>query len=216
MQDLIIGSVPLLIAIVASLLLYKQVPRGWLRLLPVFLLFTFVVQLGGYYYSKTFKKSNHFIFNGYTVVAFLFYFFLFYDTQELKQYRKWLLPVLLIFIVTFLLKSFVWGSFFIYNSLVNNVGELLIFCCCLTYFYELLRAERWSHYFSIPMFWITTGIVFASVSDFVYLSVFNYIMDNKLDPNGVIYGVITTTSSIIEYGLFTVAFLCKRIWTKAK
>ena len=216
MQDLIIGSIPLLVAIVASILFYKQLQPGWQRLFPFFLILTFVIQLAGYYYSKTFKRSNHFIFNTYTVITVLFYLFLFYHTLEIKKYRKLVLLALLIFMLTFAFKSFIWGSFWVYNPLVNNVGELLIFCCCLLYFYELLHSDKWSNYFSIPMFWITTGIVFASVGDFVYLSFFNYIMNNKLDPNGVIYGIITTTSSIIEYGLFTVAFICKNVWTKAK
>lgn len=214
MEDLIIGSIPLLVAIVASFFIYKQPEAGWLRLFSLFLIFTFIVQFAGYYYSKTSQKSNHFIFNAYTLIEYLFYFFLFYHTNELKKYKKFVVITVIVFIIVFIFKISIWGSFWVYNPLVNNVGELFTLCFCGMYFFQLLNSNKWINYFSLPMFWITTAIAFAIVADFVYLSFFNYIMNNKIGPNGLIYGIITTTSTTVECGIFTVAFICKKVWTK--
>lgn len=215
MQDLIIGSIPLFVAIIASAVFYKWLEPRWLKLFPFFLSLTFAIQLAGYFYSKFFRKSNHFIFNSLSLIEFLFYLFLFYSTPELKKYSRSIGITLLLFLLVFVYTSFISGSFFVYNTVVIIVGDLLIFGCCLLYFFRLLDSEEHRNYFVIPMFWIATAILFGNAGSFTYLSLFNFIVKNKLDPNGVIYGVIMTASSTLEYTLFTVAFSCNDVWKKA-
>ena len=216
MQDLIIGSIPLFVAIVASLLFYKQLEPHWLRLFPFFLFLVFSLQLAGYYYSKTFKRSNHFIFNTVTLVEFLFYFCLFYNTLEIKKYRRVITSALLLFLLSVIGTLFIWGSFWVYNTVLIIIGDILIFCCCLLYFFTLLDADEHRNNFSFPMFWVSTGIMFGNAGIVVYLSLFHLIIKHKLDPNGDVYGVIATASSILEYSLFTIAFLCKSLWKEAR
>jgi hypothetical protein len=216
MEDLIIGSIPLMISTVVSIILYRKLDPRWLRLFPWFLAITFIIQAGGFYYSHIFKKSNHFIFNSYILIEHVFYIFIFYKALENKRLKNFVFIILLAFIIIYFFEIFLFNNYFVYNGFARNIGQFLTFCCCLLYLFELLSSSKSINYFTIPMFWITTGIMLATVGNFAYLSFFDYIMENNLDPNGEVYGIITTSLSILEYGLFTFGFLCKNIWIKAK
>lgn len=210
MQELIIGSVPLLIALIISFERYKKLEPRWLRLFAWFLLGTFIIQTSGYYYSHIFKKSNHFIFNFYTFYDYGFYIFIFYKTLKRKALKKVILFIGLFFILLYIYQIFILNQFFIYSSFTSNAGEFLTLCCCFLYLAELLMADEMIDFFTIPMFWITTGIMIAAIGDFLYLCFFDYILKNNLDPDGSVYGVITVLLSIIQYIFFTVGFVCKK------
>jgi hypothetical protein len=77
-------------------------------------------------------------------------------------------------------------------------------------------ADELIDFFLIPMFWITTGLMISIVGNFLYLAFFDYILSNKLDPDGKIYGIIATSLDITEYTFFIVGFVCHLIWKKSK
>ncbi len=186
-----------------------------MRLFPFFLWATFVIQIGGFLYSHITRKSNHFIFNSYIFIEYGFYLFVFSKSVRSDMSKRILQGVLLAFVLFFILDVIIIGNFFVYNTVAKNIAEFITFCCCIYYFLELLFAKEYLNYFAIPMFWITTGIMLSAIGDFLYSSFFDYILQNNLDPDGKIYGIISTSLSIIEYGLFTVGFCCNKVWTKA-
>jgi hypothetical protein len=215
MQDLIIASIPLLIALTISCFRYHQLEPRWLRLFTWFLMLTFIIQTSGYFYSLAFKKSNHFIFNLYTLIEYGFYPYIFSRTVK-KVFTKKLIQVALLgFVLFFVYEIFLQRQFFIYNSLTSNIGEFLTLSCCLLYFADLLMDDELIDFFTIPMFWVTTGIMFAAVGDFLYMSFFDYILKYQLDPKGNVYSAMATALSIIEYVFFCIGFSCKKIWIKA-
>jgi len=215
MQDLIIATIPLLIALTISCFRYHLLEPHRLRLFTWFLMATFIVQTSGYFYSLAFKKSNHFIFNLYTLIEYTFYPYIFSKTVKAPFTKKLIKVALLGFVLFYIYQIFLRGQFFIYNSLTSNIGEFLTLICCLCYFADLLMDDELIVFFNTPMFWITTGIMFAAVGDFLYMSFFDYIVNNNLDPKGHIYSIMETALSIIEYGFFCIGFTCKKTWIKA-
>lgn len=210
MLEIIIGSIPLLLALAVNIRLYKKLEPHWLRLFTWFLMVTFLIQTGGYYYSHIFKKSNHFIFNLYTLFNYSFYIFIFYKTLQNPVFKKIALLIGIFFFLFYIYQIFILKQLFTYSSVTGNTGEFLTLCCCFLYLGELLMADRIIDFFVIPMFWITTGIMIASIGDFLYLCFFDYIIKNNLDPDGSVYGVITVLLSIIQYIFFTIGFICKK------
>jgi hypothetical protein len=215
MQDLIIATIPLLIALTISCFRYHQLEPRWLRLFTWFLMVTFIMQTSGYFYSLAFKKSNHFIFNLYILIEYSFYPYIFSKTVKAPFTKKLIKVALLGFVLFYIYQIFLHGQFFIYSSLTSNIGKFLTLICCMCYFADLLMDDELIVFFNTPMFWITTGIMFAAVGDFLYLSFFDYIMNNRLDADGNIYGIMETALSIIEYGFFCIGFSCKKTWIKA-
>lgn len=213
MQDLIIGTILLLIAFLASLKNYENLKSAGLQIFPYYLLTSLVIQTGGYYYSAYFKESNHFIFNIYILIENSFFIYIFYLALERDTFKQAIIIAATVFYAYYLYEVIYLDHFSIYSAETSNMGNLVTLFCCILYFSEILIAEQQLNFFMLPMFWICTGIMIAAVGNFLYLCFFQYILQNNLDPDGKVYGVITTLISVIEYSFFTIGFYCKKIWT---
>jgi hypothetical protein len=211
MLSIIIGSIPLLVALFVSAIYYKRPEPGRLWLFTWFLLFTFLVQTGSYLYVLLRRgHSNHFIFNSYTIIMFVFYACVYYGVITRLLFKKLVLYGALFFSVFCVYQVFFINHFFKYSPISYDVGGFLVLCYCCLYMTELLQSDEHINFFKTPMFWITTGIMISIGGNFLYISFFNYILDNKLDAKGNIYNVISTALSIIEYSLFAVGFYVKK------
>lgn len=207
---LLVSSFPLLISLVVSIVLYKRLRPKWMRLFTWFMLFSEIVSILGYQYSDTFKTSNHFIFNLYLPIQFIFFFAIFFKSFQSKQLKKLTVALsiaFLIFAILSFLSVFKKDGFYVFNSTVYLIGSLLTILLCLLFFVSLFKSEGIINYFQIPMFWIATGLLFYFVGNSVYLGVIDYIIAHNLDKEGAIYRFITFTLSLLLYTLFTIGFL---------
>ncbi len=216
MKTIIIDLIPTLISLLTVVVFYKKLRPKWLQLFFYFLLFTFMVEAGSAFYSYYLKKSNHFIINLFSFISFSFYFFLFYKTFEERKFRTFIYVVIFIYLLFSLCDIFFIEGFYYFNIYSFCFGSILIVLCCLLYFARLFTANELINYFTIPMFWISTGLLFFYVGNLVQVSLMNYIIKNHLDPDGSIYQIIMITLNLILYGTFTVGLLCNRPWKKEK
>jgi hypothetical protein len=216
MQELIIGTVALLIAFLASLFNYKDLKSDGLQIFSFYLLATFVFQTGGYLYSDILKKSNHFIFNLLFLVENGSYLYIFHKILRKPVFKKAVIVAAVLFALYYCYEVLYINHFFTYSSNTGNLGNLIILLCCILFFVELMMADEILNFFVMPMFWICTGIMISVVGNFLYLSFFDYILKYNLDPDGKVYAVITTLICVIQYSFFTLGFTCKRIWTKPR
>lgn len=212
MASIILANITLTLSIIVCFVYYEKLRPRWLKFFAWFLLYLLIAQFAGHFYSTYTKKSNHFFVNSITLVEFLFYFFIFFKTFE-KKYLKWLTLIMaFLFVGSFLYHDFFGAGFFIFDSLSNSVGSVFIIVCCFLYFYSLFRSELNLNYFRIPMFWISTGLLFFFTGSSIYESVLNYIVRNNLDPHGNFFMSIMITLNLLLYGLFTCGFLSNQIW----
>jgi hypothetical protein len=216
MLEIIIASTPLLIAVFIALSRYQKLEPRWLQLFPWFLLLTLIIQITGYYYSAIYRKSNHFIFNLYIPIEYGFYFIIYYKTLNRALVKKWVLFMSICFIMICFYEMIPNMQFFVYSVIASNTGKLLTFCCCLLLLSELLMADELINFFRIPMFWITIGIMVTIIPEFLYLCFYRYISKHLLDPGGIVYGYITTITSILEYAFFAAGFLTNNTWKKLR
>lgn len=210
----IIGLIPVLISLLISIIFYKRLKPSWLRLFTWFLLFSMLISITGYFYSFYLKTGNHFIFNLYLLVQFLFYFGIFYKTFQTKKLKTFTLFVSICFLIYLLINFIFLDGFHTFNSLAFTIGSVLTILFCLLYFGALFNADGFINYFKIPMFWIATGILFFFVGNFLYLSFLNYILENNLDSGGNIYEVIIITLNLLLYCFFSIGFLSNQSWKK--
>jgi hypothetical protein len=210
----IIGLLPVLISLFISIIYYKRLKPTWLRLFTWFLLFSMLISITGYFYSFYLKKGNHFIFNIYLLIQFLFYFGIFYKTFQTKKLKTYTLLISTCFLVYLLISFIFLNGFRAFNSLGFTIGSVLTILFCLLYFGVLFNADGFINYFKIPMFWIATGILFFFVGNFIYLSFLNYILENNLDSGGNIYEFIIITLNILLYSFFSIGFLSNQTWKR--
>lgn len=210
----ILGLIPAVISLLISIIFYKSLKPSWLRLFTWFLLFSFLISIAGYFYSFYLKKGNHFIFNIYLLVQFIFYFGIFYKTFQAKKLKAFTLVASISFLIYLLISFIFLNGFHRFNSLGFTIGSVLTILFCLLYFGTLFKADGLINYFKIPMFWIATGILFFFVGNFLYLSFLNYILENNLDSEGNIYDFIIITLNLLLYCFFSIGFLSNQVWKK--
>ena len=212
MQDILIGYCTAIIALWASLRNYNKLEPSWLRLIPWFLVVVLMFQFAAHFYWQITGKSNHFIFNLYTLAEYGFYMLLCFKAVSSRNFKLVICLFAAVFFIAYIYIIFFTGHFYFYNTLVRNLGAFLSFFCCIIFLTEILMAEEIIYFLAIPMFWIVTGIMITNVGTFLYFTFFDYILKNKLDPDGNIYIIITDSLTILEFGLFTIGIFSKRLW----
>ncbi|MBS1737192.1 MAG: hypothetical protein JSS98_11400 [Bacteroidetes bacterium] len=208
----LIGKLFLCIAIASGFFFYKSLPGKWLKILVWFLLFTFLMQEAGYWYSIYFKKSNHFIYNIYLLTQFVMYLLLFYHSIQQKTIKSFILWMLAFFVGYYTYQLFSASGIFVFLANANLVGSIATIACCLLYLVTLFQSEKIINYFQLPMFWITTGLLFYFTGNFLYLGLIDYISKNHLDTDGHIYLYMIVILNCLLYGLISIGFLSHRIW----
>jgi hypothetical protein len=213
---IIISFIPTLISLLAVIIFYKKLQPKWLRLFFYLLVFTLAVDVGAVLYSYYFKKSNHFIINIYLPVSFSFYFLIFSKTFETKKFKTIIYTAFIVYLLFFLYDIIFIEGLYYFNTYSYCLGSILIVMCCLLYFMRLFTSDRLMNYFTIPMFWISTGLLFFFVGSLVLMSLMRYIIENHIDPDGRIYEFIMVTLNVLLYGAFTISFLCNQVWKKTR
>jgi len=216
MKTIIINSVPTLISLLAVIFFYKKLQPKWLQLFFYFLLYTLVTEIGAVLYSQYLRKSNHFIINIYLLINFSFYLLIFFKTFEKKSLKSFIRIAFILFILFYSFNILFIEGFYFFNIYSFCLGSIIIVSCSLLYFMELFSSDRIINYFTLPMFWISTGLLFFYVGNLLQISLLRYIINNRLDPDGRMYNFIMVTLNIILYGAFTLSFLCNQVWKKAR
>jgi hypothetical protein len=198
----------MLASLVAGLTVYFTTPsRIYLKLLPVFLLITFINELyAGYVVSK----------GGYTTVQYNIYnllefgFFIYLITQNIENrhiQRKpnWILWLYLAIAIANLL---IFQGINTYNSVTYAIGSLAVVALSIFYFFELFRKKHFVQLSREPSFWIITGILFYFSCSFPLLTTTNFIQ--KM-PEIILNNLqsLLFLLNIMLYTLFTIAFLCR-------
>ncbi len=216
MQDIAIQCITLPFALAVSFLYYKKLRPIQLRVLVWAMVLWLIVEVTAQTYSAITKNSNHFIYNLFILPQYLAYFFIFYKSYLSPLFKKITIYAGVTFIIIYIYNIFVLNQFYDFSHFVNNVGQLLTLALCFLYMAELLMRETFINYFRIPLFWVATGLMFYCTGNFVYYCLFGYILKYKVDPEGDVYIVITSVTTNVLFGLFTIGLLCNKPWIKVK
>jgi len=212
MQDIIVGSFTLFIALIVSLVFYGNAEPRWFRVFTWFMLAKVFTKVSAYVYWRFTGKSDHFILNTFILIEYGFYAFFCYKAVVMPVYKQSIAIAAGLLTLSWIM--LVPRDYFHYNSVERILGILFSFFCCAIYIAELLITDEVIDFFTTPMFWIVTGIMFANLGMFLYFSFFDYIIKNNLDSEGTFYIITENLTDNVQFFFFIMAFLCKRIWKK--
>lgn len=203
-----------LLSLLASITLYFQrgVPR-YLRLFPIFLLMTLSVELTAFVLAKQ-QIGTVFLFKIFITIEFEFYLYTVYHIIRGEKVKKFIIYALIIYpIVAIINISLVDKNAF--SSVSYSVGCLLTVTVCIYYFFELFRLPKAINLLREPAFWICTGLLFYYSCSFPLFGLFNFLFtaSNIILKN---VGLILLVMNILLYSLFTIAFLCRMNFQKAR
>jgi hypothetical protein len=197
-----------IISFLASLTAYFQrdAPR-YLKLFPVFLLLTIVVEIITTWLTLH-GKSAFILYNFFNPMEFLFYMYVVRENirspraKKIIFYTGWLFVLVAVVNFLFIQKITAFSSF------AYALGCLLIAVICIYYFFELFQSTTSVNLVRQPAFWICAGLIFFYACSFPVYALLNFLKEapTLIKKN---FGVILLLLNVLLYSSFTIAFLCR-------
>ena len=170
----------------------------------IFLWYTFLVDLVGAALGHIYNVDNYWLYNGYLVTMYLFYFYWYYQILKSNAFRRFTRFFSAVFILV-ALASFIWQPMDNYHMYTFNVGALFVLILTVFHFYQLLNDDQVLIVKYKLSFWISTGLLLFSVGMIPLFSLSEY-----LDFQGAGYIITLVSLNVILYGCYIIGF----IWTK--
>lgn len=180
-----------------------------LKMLPYFLLFMSCVQVFAIEYSRPLPhKSNHWIFNLFTPIAFVFYSALLLQSFEGKKFKNIGLVLISIYFVFSIYNIIFLQGLKLFNNYSYVLGCFVIICTSLLLFVEVAKSENNLHLMEYPVFWVASGLLISHLGDFIIFGLMNMIIKHYPGFTTISFEIIKYLNATL-YLLFIIAFLCK-------
>lgn len=202
----------LFISFVSSLVNRKTLPRS-IRLFPLLLFVTFVVESTAFYFQAFRKQSTQPLYH-------LFLPFL-YSSISYIYLKSTGVPFVLKKIIFYSIPTFIaihlYLSIFVQkinspNSYAFMLAAVLIVVWSLTYFYNLLQSKTVLKLSATPLFWISAGNILFYSGAFFVMGSLSFLLTNNKPLAGKLFVLIYVLNYFL-YSLYTIGFLCT-MWTK--
>ncbi|GAA4278415.1 hypothetical protein GCM10022259_31400 [Aquimarina mytili] len=217
---IIVNIFELLAALVGSYTMKKYRVRKLTRYFVYFLWLTVFVELiFGWipwfvykidsisHLKQTFLGNNHWAYNVYFIISFLFYIFFFKENIHSKKIKLFLSVLMFLYVIASTSNLIFTNVFFEGTSPVTYIfGAILIFLSVMLYFYEILKSDTiLSFHKSLP-FYIAIG---AMVFHLIVTPLFIYIQYNSVqNPDFVqVRKIILNSANIFLYTCYTIGFI---------
>ena len=199
----------ILLGVIVAFRNRQYLKEGAIRYFGSFLMLTFLVQYGGYYYSVIFKTNNDLIFTIFGMVEAVFFFLYFHSL--LKGNEKILVRVFaVIYFIFALLDLFFIQKFDLLNTYSEILLAFLIVICCGFYYRSVLVNKVYIDLIREPKFWITNGLVLFYGGQFVLIFEFAYLLKSDLNNSLRLYWLLMAPLNMIEYSLFGIGLYVAR------
>jgi hypothetical protein len=202
-----------LAAFIISLLTYNSLKGTAFRPFPFFLLFIVMVELTGTYMAKVLHQQNAWLLNISTTLEFIFYAYIFSQTLRNPAFKKMTLGFIAFFPILVALNMIFIQGFMEFHSYTNALGSVLMVIFCSLFFYELLLNPLEGELHKVPMFWVTTGILFFYLGDLSFDLLYNLLKNDAMGRD--LFKSINNNLILILYSCFIIAFLCQRSLVKS-
>ncbi len=210
-------------AITGTFYLKKEKKNLPTRCFVYFLWLTFFVEiigmlprainhLEGFSFLKdTFLEKNHWLYNAYHIISFLFYITYFKLNLGSKKIRT-ILDVLSVvyFVLTISYLITIGGYFKSLSTFTYIVGSILIFLCILLYFYEVIQSDTILSFHTNLTFYVAIGaMLFHLIVTPLFIYSEYYLGEN---PEFVkVRRIILYSANIFLYTCYTIGFIvCSR------
>lgn len=200
-----------LFSVFMGLIRYRQLSPSYIRLFIPFLALTFLAEVLPLLVNVSFQSSNHWWFNIFTVIEFLFYIYIFSRALKSSKASKVLLMAIPVYLLIAIINMGFIQGFNKFHTISYRLGAIFLIVCCYLYFRQLMHEEEeevilWRN----PLFWIATGLLFFYLGFFMYMNAFDYIVYNQVEYNIQLWNIISFSLNTLLYSCFTIALLCSR------
>lgn len=198
-----------LLALICSMLFWKNIRRTPLQWFVPYLLFIVMVELLGRYMRTEIKVSNAWLYNISVPVEYLFFVFVFFSFFR-NSIGRWFSVGFLVaftgYVVAFLLINGITD----FNRNVLVIGSLSLIVVSFLYLIELYNSPGIIHLGRYPAFWIAIGVLLFNAGEFSYDFLAKFFFGNKMDTGAIIFRSINTYLNLFLYLCISISFLWKK------
>ncbi|MDO6433778.1 hypothetical protein Q4E93_24445 [Flavitalea sp. BT771] len=189
-----------------SVYFYERI-SVYLRLFPLFLLITLIVELIGLHYSNQGKPPIP-LYNFFGVFEFLFYMYVLREIIQSKTVKKIILHTAWLYVLMVAVNFIFIQPITSFGSINYALSCLLITIICIYYFFELFQSSHSVNLVRQPAFWICAGLLFFYCCTFPVFGMLNFL---KKAPDIIRknFQFIILLLNVFLYSSFTIAFLCR-------
>lgn len=198
----------IVISFLAGITLYfRQGTDRYLRLFPIFLLVTIIIEIVAYYW-RTKGEYPTILYNLFTSFEFLFYTYALREIVYNQRVKKIFFHASLLYLVVVIVNFLFVQKTSSFNSVTYALGSLLTVAGSIYYFYEQFQLSQSVNLARQPAFWICSGLLFYYCCSFPVYGPLNFIRKAPYIIQKNLY-VIVFLLNVFLYSSFTIAFLCR-------
>lgn len=202
--DIILGC-----SIVVALFQYRSWRINKLVIIGSLLILTGIVEYTGKYLSSK-SIQNEWLYNVFFLIEFSFFVFAIIQKVSNKFFKRIIATAYLIYLISEIVNILFFQSITQFHFYTFTFGSLVMVIASSLFLYELVNNTE-DDFFREPFFWICTGILFFYTGNFLLMASLNYVNTNFKGLAKKLF-TITELLSILQYLLFIMAFLCRRIF----
>jgi hypothetical protein len=214
---LLISTFPLVVvgcAAAVSLISFRRHYTPALRILAVFWVFNFCVDLCGHI-TKYYGVKNHWLYNIYFWLMYLVLAYL-YDGQVKNKYVHWAIRAFyLVFPLLVLAESFVSGIGKL-QTMMLVAGSIFMIFLAAAYFRQLYLSEDNESVARDPWFWFSFGFILYFGCTVPFLGMLNYLWGHYQEFTNFYYSYFCNSFAILLNLLIITGFLCQRNFQKSR
>jgi len=189
-----------------SLIKYNYISPRHLKLFPYYLFINILIEITGYVTLRM-GIRNIWLFNIYTPLEFIFWAYIYSQSISNKKIKNAVLIFIPGYLILVIINQTLIQGFFKFHSNTFLLGSLSLILFSVYYLYELFAFDLKKNPFAELLFWISVGLLLFYSADFIYLSVYNYLTEEKIEVARILQKAVRI-NNFIMYVIFIIGLLC--------
>ena len=197
------------LALVCSIVFWRNIRNTPLQWFVPFLFFIVSVEFLGRYMRTELKVSNAWLYNISVPVEYLFYVFIFFSFFR-KKISRWLSIVFLALFSLYVIIFLLINGIALFNRNVLIVGSCSLIIFDVLYLIELYISRGIMNLNQHRVFWIAVGVLLFNAGEFSYDLLTKFFFANRMDTGAVIFRSINKYLNLFLYLCISISFLWKK------
>ncbi|MBP6024701.1 hypothetical protein [Ferruginibacter sp.] len=192
------------LALSVSIISWKSLKKGKLRMLPFFLFFILTIELIGNYFHKV-PYANAKLYNFTIPVEYSFYLFVYF--QHGQKILKTFSFLSLIVLFTSCCINFYTEPFYSLHDNVLRIGHISVIVCSCIYIYEKFQNPTEESLLQNYFYWLMSGLLLFNLGDFTYFNLFPKIQLSNWDKSDELFESINNRLLLLLYLSYIIAII---------
>lgn len=182
--------------------------------LPYFTVFLFISVLFEFYietYIETINKNNYVayaIFGSFTVAYYMFLYL-----REIFRDKMMIILFISVYLIFCIVNLYFIQGFNTFNNISYNIGMMAVVISIFVYFRKILVRQTYFKLATIPLFWLSVGIIMFYSSAFPVLTFTNFLVRLEMNLASALYDLVQIGNVFLSLS-FICTVLCPILISK--